>query len=613
MFFLLDNLKFSFDPLAVFFLATILIVSIPALIFSAGYMKMHFSPQRVLVGNLLAAGFIFSMVLVVSSANILLFLFSWELMSLLSYFLVVFEYEHEGAVKAGTIYLVMTHIGTAFIVSGFLLLYRYSGSFELNVIRAVASSLPVGLKNIIFILLLTGFGVKAGIVPLHIWLPYAHPQAPSHISAILSGVMIKTAVYGIIRFIIGILGAQEFWWGASLLIFAAVTSLVGVIYALMENDIKRLLAYSSVENMGIVLIGIGTGILFLQAELPVLACIAFAAGLYHLLNHAVFKGLLFLCARSVYSATGTRNLEKLGGLIKRMPWTSIFFLIGAMAICALPPLNGFVSEWLIFQSLFAGIKEGVVSGKLLLGGMVASLALTSGLAAAVFVKAFGIGFLGMPRSSRAKDAKEVSLSMRIGMGILALFTVVLGVSASFIWKSILNISAYACGIESIVLGQKMQGSRAALYLPGNSVSLNVPLLAFTLLFIILFLFLGVFIYRNKAYRVKGRTWDCGYYNLDARAQYSATAFSKPFRIAFDFFLMPYSKTEKVRESYYHVKQFRYETNTKQIFKQYLYDPVVKVIIKIAQKTKLLQMGSIHWYLGYIFITLIGLIIFAVSN
>lgn len=598
---------FLFDPLSLFFLGVIALVSVPSLVFSFGYLK-HFSLSRRVLATFLAVVFIFSMAAVVTAANLLFFLFVWEVMSLVSYFLVVFEHEHEPSVTAGTIYLVMTHVGTAFLLAAFLIMHRYAGSFDLAAVRGAAAAFPASLKNLLFVFLFIGFGFKAGLVPFHIWLPYAHPQAPSHISSIMSGVMIKVAVYGMLRFIVTVLGAGQAWWGGLVLVLAGVSCLVGVIYALMENDIKKLLAYSSVENIGIILMAVGAGMIFWHAGLSALASVAFAAGLYHVINHAVFKGTFFLCAGSVYHATGTRDIEKMGGLIKRMPQTAAAFLIASMSISALPPLSGFVSEWLIFQALFSGAQGAVLGQKLFLACAMGCLALTSGLAAACFVKAFGVTFLGMPRSRRAQDAQEVPLSMKASVLFLSVVTVGLGLCAGPVWKKLLGLTSGFLNDPSVAAVSSNAGPGAIL-LPSNGVTLNTPLVALLLLLGVAAIRLFVVSFGRRMKRVAGPTWGCGYYQLDARTEYSSTAFSKPFRIAFSFFLRPTRRSEKIRESFYHVKHFTYETRTTSVFKRYFYQPLLNGTFDLAQRMKVFQMGSIHWYLAYIFVTLVVLVVF----
>ncbi len=600
---LFDNISFKLDSLSVFFLAVIAIVSIPALVFSRGYLKGHYSRPRVFILTAVTIFFILSMAIVVCCANLLLFLFAWELMSLLSYFLVVFDYENQQSLDAGIVYLVMTHIGTAFLLAAFLIMYHFAGSFNFAALKSSIVLIPDAVKNLLFVFLLIGFGTKAGIVPLHIWLPYAHPQAPSHISSIMSGVMIKVALYGLLRILVGIIGVASVWWGVTLLVLAVITCLVGVMYALLERDIKKLLAYSSIENMGIILLGIGAGMVFMPVRQNTLAVIATAAGLFHLLNHAVFKGLLFLCAGSVYKACGTRDLEKMGGLIKRMPWTAGFFLIGALAIAGMPPLNGFVSEWLILQSLFGGAVALAGAFKIFFVFMMICLAITSGLAAACFVRAFGIGFLAMPRSLRIQQTHEAPLSMKVAMGILAFGIIVLGLGASFIWKNLLVVAAGIFGIN----GNTILSSAGGIKVSGTV--LDMPLIAgiFTAVLALGYIFVRLGL--GPARVTRGVTWDCGYYALNPRTEYTATAFSKPFRIAFSFFFLPQRKVEKLRESYYHVSSFKYEVNTTPLFKQYFYAPVVKGFFVIARRLKLFQMGSIHWYLGYILIIFMGVILF----
>ncbi len=598
---------FLFDPLALFFLAVIFIVTFPSAVFSVGYLKGEGAPLKITLAWILLILFTLSMIFVVTAGNLIVFLVAWEMMSLVSYFLVVFDTKHEKSIQAGTIYIVMTHIGTAFLVVAFLMMFKHAGSFDFFAIKNACTTMPVAEKDIIFLLLLIGFGVKAGIVPLHVWLPYAHPQAPSHISSVMSGVMIKTAIYGIIRFVIFILGVHSGWWGILVLVLAVASCLSGIIYALMDRDIKRLLAYSSVENIGIILLGVGLAMFFLNLNMPYLAVFSLAAGLYHLINHAIFKGLLFLCAGSVYKATGTRDIEKLGGLIKQMPQTSCYFLIGAMGISALPPLNGFISEWLTLQALFLG-AFGVTGGyQLFLGLCAAMLALTGGLTAACFVKAFGITFLAAPRSRYAKEVKEVCGSMRAGMLFLSILTVAFGLGAVFVIKWLAQVAGSATGIDisamSFTLNNFTINPQA-----GKDIYLSTPLIAFVLIASGAVGFAVYKLFGTAKPRIYN-TWDCGYYQLSPRNEYTATAFSKPFRLAFSFFLLPYRRTQKIRESFYHVKSFSYETHTTPVFKKYIYKPILAATLHVAGSMKRIQPGSIHLYISYIFLTAFLLVVF----
>lgn len=599
------NFALILDPLSIFFLLTIITISIPSFIYSFGYLKGHYSTKKIIYGTTLFILFVFSMLAVVTVGNAFTFLVVWELMSLVSYFLVIFDSENEKSITAGTIYVVMTHIGTAFLIAAILLMYKYCGSFDFNIIKGALTTMPLYDKNVIFLMLLIGFGTKAGIVPLHIWLPYAHPQAPSHISSLMSGVMIKTAIYGIIRYVIFILGVGPLWWGELIIILACISCLVGVIYALMEHDLKTLLAYHSVENIGIILLGVGASMLYFSMGLNALAVLAMCAGLYHLINHAVFKGLLFLCAGSVYNATGTRDIEKLGGLIKKMPWTSVYFLTGSMAISALPPLNGFVSEWLILIALFLGSLAAIGGMKLFLALTTAVLALTGGLAAACFVKAFGITFLARPRSLKAESAKECGMLMNIGMGMLAGATIALGLGAAFMINILTNVSGRVIGIDTTGMGFSISSMSLN---PGRGIQLSDPLIAWFLIITMATVYVAVNIIYGRSKVVIGDTWDCGYYKLTPRNEYTATGFSKPFRLAFSFFLLPYRKLQKIKESRYHVSSFFYETHTTKIFREFLYKNILGGVFGTAKYMRGIQTGSIHLYLGYIFIALFVLIL-----
>lgn len=621
---LLPKQIFIFDPLSLFFLFVIFVVSLPAAIYSFGYFspkanspaaeKSEYSFAKILFFWFLLVIFILSMAVVVTVGNVLIFLVAWEIMSLVSYFLVVFDTTHEKSIRAGSIYIIMTHIGTAFLVAAFLILYKHAHSFDFIAIKDACFTMPAPTKDIVFLLLLVGFGTKAGIVPLHIWLPYAHPQAPSQISSIMSGVMIKTAIYGIIRFVIFMLGVNSSWWGVLILILAVITCLVGVIYALMERDIKRLLAYSSVENIGIILLGVGLAMLLVTMKMPYLAVFSLVAGLFHLVNHAIFKGLLFLGAGSVYKATGTRDIEKLGGLIKKMPQSAVYFLVGSMAISALPPLNGFISEWLILQAFFHGALNSIGGIRLFLGICAAMLALTGGLAAACFVKVFGVVFLGLPRSHYAQSAKEAPLSMNFAMFFLSFLVVVFGIAAGSIIKLLAKVAVVVMNIDISSLSFSLNNFTliSQTGLPAGGAGKGIYLSAPTLALILVAMGLAGFtVYKlfGKGKSIIYKTWDCGYYKLGARNEYTGTAFSKPFRIAFSFFLLPYRKTQKVRESFYHIKSFAYETHTTFVFKKYIYQPLVALVLRSAKFMRRIQPGSIHLYLAYIFCSLLLLIIF----
>jgi len=602
--------KLSFDALSIFFGFIILLVSIPSWVYSIGYMQGLYSGGRILFAKILLLLFILEMFLVVFSANALLFLIAWELMSLLSYFLVTLDPHEEKASRAGLIYILMAHIGTAFMTAAFLIIYSYSGSFDLSAFKETCLILPLKVKTTVFLCFLVGFGTKAGLIPFHIWLPFAHPEAPSHISAIMSGVMIKIGIYGFLRFVLFTLGVEELWWGNLVLVLAALSAAGGILYALMEKDLKKMLAYSSIENIGIIMLGIGGYMIFVKMNQPLLAVFSLAAALYHIINHAIFKTLLFMGAGSILKTCGTKNMEKLGGLIKLMPVTAFCFLIGALAISALPPLNGFISEWLLLQALFYGALAGATFAKMkiflaLLAGI---LALTGGLAAACFVKAFGISFLAVPRSKKTETASDSGWSIKAPMIFLTALIFIFGLFAGPVFKILTGVAASVSGLNNGAAAFTFNVLSLAPQ-EGSGVHLNNLLLSGALVLIGIFVFSIFKVISREKSITYGKTWTCGYYSVNGRNQYTATGFSKPFRVAFSFILMPYRKMEKIRDSYYHVKSFKYEVHTKQLLNEYFYKPVINRIFRFAEWSRKLQQGSVHIYIGYIFLALVFLIIF----
>jgi hydrogenase-4 component B len=468
------------------------------------------------------------------------------------------------------------------------------------------------MRTLVFLAALVGFGTKAGIVPLHIWLPYAHPAAPSHISALMSGVMIKTAIYALIRVYFDFLGGQfPWWWGFLVLLAGTLSAILGVMYALMEHDLKRLLAFHSVENIGIILLGIGAGMIFQTYGLKEFAALGLLAGLYHTINHAMFKALLFLGAGSLVYATHTRNMEEYGGLLRRMPWTGLFFLIGAVSISALPPTNGFVSEWLVFQTLFLSFQFPDLFLKLMLPIAAAILALTGVLALTCFAKAFGISFLALPRSAHARHAEEVPVAMRIGTGILALLCIGLGLAPMIVVPLLDRITAPLTGVS---ISDKVLALDGWALAPVNMEfsSISPPMLAAMLILGgLLGLFLA-FVFGGHLVKRYYKTWGCGI-NLSPRMEYTATGFVQPIKRVFSTIYQPTIKleTEFLQESRYFAKQRKFEFHIEPVFEKYLYDPVVHVFMRIADGLRILQAGSLHLYLAYIFVTLVVLLLLAV--
>ena len=419
---------FRLDALAAFFLVVVNLGGAAASLYALGYGKHEQSPQRVLPFYPL---FLAAMNLVTVADDAFSFLFSWEFMSLSSWALVMAHDQVRENVRAGYIYLVMASFGTLALLLAFGLLAGPEGEYAFDAIRESHPS--TALTALVLILVLIGTGSKAGLVPLHAWLPLAHPAAPSHVSGLLSGVMTKVAVYAFVRIVFDLLGTPEWWWSMLVLALAGITCVMGVLYALMQHDLKRLLAYHTVENIGIIFIGLGLALGFQSFGLGWAAALAFTAALLHVFNHSLFKNLLFLGSGAVLAATGERNMEHLGGLIHRMPLTAFTFLVGCIAISALPPLNGFVSEWLTFQAILQSPQLPSWGLKFLIPAVGALLALSAALAAACFVKAFGITFLGRPRSEAAKRAHEAdgfSLTSMFALAALCLLAGILPVSSS---------------------------------------------------------------------------------------------------------------------------------------------------------------------------------------
>jgi hydrogenase-4 component B len=609
---LVPYIKFTIrlDPLGLFFTLIVSLLGLALSIYSLGYARGFYGRKNVGVLGAFFNLLLLATTLVFLADNAFFFLLVWELMALTTYCLVSFEHEKEESRNAGVLYFVMSHIGTGCIMLGFLLLFRASGDYGFAGFHALGDKMSDSSRNAAFILFLVGFGIKAGIIPLHIWLPVAHPAAPSNVSAIMSGVIIKTGIYGLTRVFFDFLGTPPNWWGVTVLAIGTISAVLGVLYALMEHDLKRLLAYHSIENIGIILMGLGASLMFLHSGHPLLASLALIAGLYHTINHAVFKGLLFLGAGAVVHATHTRNMEDLGGLAKRMPQTAFFFLVGAVAISALPPLNGFVSEWLTYQSLLQGFGTTPRLIRLMFPLSGAMLALTGALAAACFVKAYGITFLAQPRSEPAEHAQEAPFPMLAGQAILAAACVFLGLFPTVFLKLFDPLTQQLTGQRlsaqlSSAHGLVLSGAVAS----GGTVStLGLALMAVCLLPVPLGLWL-VFGRGTKTRR--GPTWDCGLQGLTPRMEYTATGFSKPIRMIFKALFRPRREVQREYDfSPYFAKTLRFESHVEEVFQTRIYRPFYGAVWYFSRRMRALQAGSLQAYLIYIFVTLLALLIFA---
>lgn len=600
----LFSFSFRIDKLSAFFIFVISLIALCCSVYGVGYIKHFYKKYSIGALGFFYHVFIAGMLMVVAASNGLFFLAAWEIMSVASYFLVVYDRNDANNIKAGFLYLVMTHVGTAFIISAFLLIYKFTGSFDFGSIRSQAAFIPAFIKNVIFLSVLVGFGTKAGIVPFHIWLPSAHPAAPSHVSALMSGVMIKTGIYMMIRILLDMLQPIPLWWGITVLVIGSISALLGVLYALTEHDIKRLLAYHSIENIGIILLGFGSALIFITLGNAPLALFGLGAALFHTLNHATFKSLLFLSIGSVINQTHTRNMEEYGGLIKYMPRTAFFFLIGSMAISALPPFNGFFSEWLTFQTLFLGMASSDIFVKSFFLLATGALAITGGLALACFVKAFGATFLARPRSLEVTHVKESSFSQSAGMGALAIFCLLFGLFSGYLGSLFVNIASSLSvfrGIAPPLLAPFFGGDLIA---PKGFGSVSAPaLFVFFALATCIVAILTKFSV-NKDQKIKiGSTWDCGT-DLTPRMEITATGFARSIILIFAGILRPSIQ----HEIEYNDSEMRYlprsrtvSLSTRDIYRSYFYQPLDKFITALSVRAKAIQSGSINMYISYILI------------
>ncbi len=536
-----------------------------------------------------------SMVLVVLARNALLFLILWEVMALASFFLVTLDDEDAGTREAGWIYLVATHLGTAFLMAFFLILGQQNGTLDFDQ-WAVAGAPSPGTAGLLFILALIGFGTKAGFVPMHVWLPEAHPAAPSHVSAVMSGVMIKTGIYGLMR-AITFLGPPENWWGFLMIGVGLTSGILGVLFALAQHDLKRLLAYHSVENIGIIALGIGLGLVGMSAHLPAMTALGFAGALFHVLNHALFKGLLFLGAGGVAHGAGTRDMDRLGGLYKRMPWTALSFLTGAVAISGLPPLNGFVSEFLIYLGAYRGVIAGGIGPAIAGLAAVAGLALIGGLAAACFAKAFGIVFLGEPRTEDAAQSHESGAGMRLPMLMLAAACALIGLMAPMM-TGVLEPSLRVLAPGTSMPGPAWQDVRTIL------IRITAAAGVLTLLLILLAWLRTVLLKKRRV--ETGVTWDCGYALPSAHMQYTASSFAQPLTELFKPVLHTAEEVHLPEGILPATASF--ESQTPDLCHSNLYEPAFTKLSRGLSKAKWLQHGNVQVYILYIALTLITLLI-----
>lgn len=593
-----------FDGLSGFFFLIIGIAVSAVSLYGPAYVSTYQESQHPFAALGLFTGlFVAGMMLVLLADDAFFFMIAWELMSVASYFLVAFQHEHSANRRAAFIYLLMAEIGALAIILSFGVLASFTDGFTFDALRQAALS-PTW-ASIAFVLALLGFGMKAGLVPVHVWLPEAHPVAPSHISALMSGVMLKVAVYGLIRFCFDLLSEVQWQWGVVLLVLGTVSALGGILYAMMQPNLKRLLAYSSVENIGIIFMVLGLAMIFMGNGHPQLAALGFLAALFHAFNHALFKNLLFLGAGILQHQTHDLNIDAMGGLIKRMPQTSFLFLIGCMSISSLPLFNGFVSEWLAFQTALQVdvLDNGVLRS--LIPVSAAALALTAALAAACFVKVFGMIFLGLPRSRNSEKAQEVTdKSMLYGPALLAGLCFFFGIFPTIIINLLNNVAKQ-------LLGQSLPNDTALSWLWLAPVASHQASYAPPLVLIGVLIAGGVsfwYLRRNPETKTMRRAaaWDCGFGGLTPRMQYSCSAFTMPFR---RIFAKVWLIDEEIKKDMHGAMQLdvaaiHYQLRVQDHCWPVFYQPIAQGVNKLAKQVGRIQTGNIRVYLGYSFVTLI---------
>lgn len=592
----------TIDRLSAFFILVVNLTVFTGFLYAKGYLEPYYESKNSLRFSIHYIAYLwlyFSMILVVMIRDGLSFLIVWEIMALSSFLLVVFDAEERSIMKTGVNYLIQMHVGMFLIVFAFLLVNKATGQMSFDALKLYFSNhsnLPV------FLLFFIGFGIKAGFIPLHTWLPLAHPAAPSHVSGVMSGVMIKMGIYGILRVLISV--QSDLWWiGIIILSVSLISGILGVMMAIVQHDLKRLLAYHSIENIGIIGIGIGLGVIGLATNNAALSLLGFSGGLLHVLNHSLFKSLLFFNAGSVYQAAHSRNIEHLGGLMKRMPYTAIFFLIGSLAICGLPPFNGFISEYLIYLGIFKSLSAANLNQSIIALLSLTGLALIGGLAIFCFTKAFGMVFLGEPRSENASKAGEVSKSMIYPQYILLFFILFIGLASVYFVQPVFKTisTSFAIADVSTVTGPSIKNLTQISLLGG----------------IFVIIIIGLLVYRHFHLKNKqvetGPTWGCGYTAASSKLQYTATSYADNYVKLANPLLHAKTITRGIREDEIFPEKRTFETHSQDSFKKYLIDKPVSFLLELLKKIAVMQTGQIQHYILYLFVYMLILFLLSYFN
>lgn len=589
---------FRLDALSAFFLVVVNLGGAVASLYGLGYGHHEPAPHRVLP---FFPAFLAGMNLVVLADDAFTFLLSWEFMSLASWALVMAHHREQDNTRAGYIYLVMASFGTLALLLAFGLLAGPAGTYTFDAMRAADPTRFAA--GAVLVLMLLGAGSKAGLVPLHVWLPLAHPAAPSHVSALMSGVMTKVAIYGFIRVVFDLLGEPAWWSGVVVLFLGGLTAVLGILYALMEKDLKRLLAYSTIENIGVIFASLGLALAFKTNAMPSAAALALTAALFHVLNHSFFKSLLFFGAGAVLTVTGERNMERLGGLIHRMPLTSFVFLVGCVSISALPPFNGFASEWLAFQAILQSPDLPQWGLKVMVPAVGGLLALSAALAAACFVKAFGITFLGRPRSATVEQAREVDRYSLAAMFTLAALCLLAGILPGLVIDGISPVTLALIGSRMPV---QMAQSWLSIVPIAESRSSYNGLLVFV--FIAISASLAAFVIHRFASHAlrRGPPWGCGFPDVTPAAQYTAISFAQPIRRVFGFVFRARENVEMPPPGATGPARLKVEMHD--VVWEIFYQPITGAIDFATERLNHLQFLTIRRYLTLVFLYLVILLL-----
>jgi formate hydrogenlyase subunit 3/multisubunit Na+/H+ antiporter MnhD subunit len=588
-----NSLVLTTDRISAFFIVVINITVFTGFLYARGYLRPYYESKNSLRFSIHYLSYLwlyFSMILVVILRDGLPFLIAWEIMALSSFLLVIFDAEDKTIMKTGISYLIQMHVGMFFILIAFLIVDKSTGRMSFDALRYYFANHS---DLLLFILFFIGFAIKAGFIPLHTWLPQAHPAAPSHVSGVMSGVMIKMGIYGIIRVLMSVQD-NLLTIGIIILVISVISGILGIMMAIVQNDLKRLLAYSSIENIGIVGIGTGLGVIGLALNNPSLSILGFSGGLLHLMNHSLFKSLLFFNAGSVYHAVHTRNMEKMGGLMKNMPYTSLLFLTGSLAICGLPPFNGFISEYLIYLGMFRGLSGAGLYQSILIMASLVGLSLIGGLAVFCFTKAFGIVFLGQPRSDEASVAREAGRWMILPQFVNIAFILMIGLASAYFVKPVFIIVSQSFGISGI--------SFLAVSSLNNlgSISMMGGLLITIVAVLLLYRF-----FHLKTKQVKyGPTWGCGYTAGSSKQQYTSTSYAYNYNHLAKPLLQTKKVIEAIREEEIFPTERSFVSSSYDIFKKILIDKPVALTSGLLKKIAVMQTGLIQHYILYALIYLL---------